>query len=93
VVADPGLFVEDYWSTLAMEDLRDCNLNPFEIPIFLVIVTVPATNPYEISANLLAPLVISPSTRVGRQVVLSHSGYASHYPIFETVQAALADTL
>ncbi len=89
VVADPELFVQDYWETIAIEDLRDCVLKPQEMPVFLVIVTVPADDPYEMSANLLAPLVLSPSTGVARQVVLSYSTYSSRYPVFEMVKTAL----
>lgn len=90
VVADPELFVQHYWETIAIEDLRECVIQPFEMPIFLVIVTVPANDPYSMTANLLAPLVFSASSKTARQVVLSYSTYSSRYPVFEMVKAAIA---
>ncbi len=89
LVADPEIFIENYWETVSVSDLSDCDLQPFEMPIFLVIITVPAEDPYTMTANLLAPLVLSPRTKTIKQVVLSNSNYSSQHPIFERVRAAL----
>ena len=89
VVADPDLFVKNYLENISVGDLRECHLKGDESPIFLVIVTVPADDPFGMTANLLAPIVLSPITKTIRQVVLSNSAYASHHPVFEKVRAAL----
>jgi len=89
VVADPNLFVENYLESIPMGDLNECGLKEYEVPVFLVIVTVPADDPFGMTANLLAPLVLSPLTKTIRQVVLSHSDYSSNHPVFERVRAAL----
>jgi len=47
----------------------------------MVLVTVPA-NPKEMTANLLAPLVVDPRTRVGRQIVLDAGRLSTRHPIF-----------
>ena len=88
VVADPDLFVKNYWENIPTGDLRECDLKENE-SLFLVIVTVPADDPFKMTANLLAPLFLSPLTKTIRQVVLSHSDYVSHYPVFEKVRSVL----
>lgn len=45
------------------------------------------TDPEEITANLLAPLVFNPQARVGRQVVLQDSDWPLRLPVFEAVRA------
>jgi flagellar assembly factor FliW len=89
VVADPDLFAENYWENIPIGDRHESDFKGYESPIFLVIVTVPAGDPFKMTANLLAPLVLSPITKTIRQVVLSHSDYVSCYPIFEKVRSAL----
>ncbi len=89
VVADPDLFIDNYWDTVGIEDLRDCNLNPYEIPIPLVIVTIPENDSYAMSVNLLAPIVICPIDKMARQVILSNSVYSFDCPVFERVRESL----
>ena len=36
-----------------------------------------------ITANLMGPLVIDPSSRQGRQVVLAESGYSTRHPVVQ----------
>jgi flagellar assembly factor FliW len=47
----------------------------------MVLVTVPG-NPKEMTANLLAPLVVDARTRVGRQIVLDAGRLSTRHPIF-----------
>lgn len=47
----------------------------------LVLVTVPA-NPKDMTANLLAPLVVDVRTRAGRQLVLDAGRLSTRHPIF-----------
>lgn len=43
-------------------------------------------NPTRTTANLLAPLLLNPSTRLGRQLVLSDSRYSTKHPIIASRQ-------
>jgi flagellar assembly factor FliW len=71
---DPFLFFPDYHVAIAAEDRRHLGLQDGQVPILLVLVTIPE-NPEEMTANLLGPLVINPDTHRGKQVVLHDSGY------------------
>jgi flagellar assembly factor FliW len=53
----------------------------------MVLVTVP-TNPKEMTANLLAPLVVDARTRVGRQIVLDAGRLSTRHPIFPPDETA-----
>jgi flagellar assembly factor FliW len=56
--------------------------------VMLAVLSLPRSNPLGGTANLLAPLVINPSTRMGRQVVLSDERYSIHTPLLREEEAA-----
>jgi len=49
--------------------------------VAMVLVTVP-TNPKDMTANLLAPLVVDVRTRAGRQLVLDAGRLSTRHPVF-----------
>ena len=86
VVVDPTIFVENYVETIPRKELIACDLQSFEGQVFLSIVTVPSADPLNSTVNLLAPLVIAPETRIGKQLVLSDSPYSAVHPICKRVK-------
>jgi len=56
--------------------------------VILAVLSLPRANPLSGTANLLAPLVINPATRMGRQVVLTDERYSIHTPLLREEEAA-----
>jgi flagellar assembly factor FliW len=74
VVCDPVTLFAGYREALPAYEGGEANLG------VLAIVTVPR-NPYEMTANLLAPLVVDCRSRVGRQIVLDTGRFSTRHPL------------
>ncbi len=81
-VIDPFLFFADYSVEIPDIDKEILGLNDTDSPVILSIVFVPE-DPSAMTANLLAPIVINPRNRVGRQVILQNTNYSVRQPILE----------
>ncbi|MBM4293826.1 MAG: flagellar assembly protein FliW [Deltaproteobacteria bacterium] len=81
VVTDPVNLVADFKLTPGNSDLPEWRgEDPKDIKV-LVILTIPPGCPRDLTANLMAPLVINLRTRRGRQVVVDKGGYSSKHPV------------
>lgn len=88
IVADPRQLVADYQVTLSEADIQALQLPAGQKQPVLdgeqasvyCILSVQA-EPFNVSANLLAPVIINWQTGLGRQVILSNSGYHPRFPI------------
>ncbi|MGB9712544.1 MAG: flagellar assembly protein FliW [Dissulfurimicrobium sp.] len=81
VVMSPQVFCSDYVFELPDSVQKELRLERAEQAFVMVIVTIPKGNPDEITANLLAPLVINMDERLACQVVLDPSMYPVRFPI------------
>ena len=90
-VVDPGVSFTcmdavcaklDYEVPLAPADAEVLALEAPEDALVLVIVSVPANDSRQTTANLAGPLVINLRTRTGRQVVLDSAVYPLKYKVF-----------
>lgn len=81
-VVDPKLFFPDYHVILPKPDQETLHLSNEEDARVLVIVTV-SSHPAEMTANLMAPVVINAKEGIGKQVVLSESGYSTRKPLLD----------
>ncbi|MBM4274135.1 MAG: flagellar assembly protein FliW [Deltaproteobacteria bacterium] len=81
VVTDPVHLVADFSLKPGAAGLKDWNLeDPRNIRV-LVILTIPPGRPRDMTANLMAPLVVNLRTHRGFQVVLDKPGYSSHHQV------------
>ncbi|MBV9880274.1 MAG: flagellar assembly protein FliW [Gemmatirosa sp.] len=71
LLADPFKFFAGYEIDVPDADLAALGVAPDTIPLVLVIVTLPAGRAESPTANLRAPLLVDPTRRVARQVVLA----------------------
>ncbi len=82
VLIDPLLFKPDYRVQISPEDGQGLGItnggNGIQV---LVIVNISVGDRGEIAANLLAPIVINPAKKLGKQVVLYQSQYPTRYPL------------
>jgi flagellar assembly factor FliW len=88
IVVDPRQIVPDYQISLAEADIQALQF-PAEHKTVLLdsvdesvycILSVQA-EPFNVTANLLGPIVINWQTGLGRQVILSNSGYDPRFPL------------
>jgi len=78
-IADPSDFFPDY-QVSPHEELEALGLEDAEDLVVLAIVTIPS-DPSEMSANLMAPLVVNARTRVARQIILDDGRYSTRHPL------------
>ena len=81
VVCDPALFKGDYRVAATREDLAALGLERVEDAAVCAILSVPA-DPWQMTANLLGPLVFNVGRKVGKQLVLSGPEYTARHPVF-----------
>lgn len=80
LVTDPALFFPEYKVNLTAAQVADIGLtDPAEAAV-MVVVTV-ADGGSRVTANLLGPVLVNAKTLVGKQVVLTGSGYKVDEPV------------
>ena len=81
VLTDPFLFAPNYHLDLSEEDCETLCINKeSKIKVFSI-VTVPG-NYKDMTINLLAPIVINASEKLGKQIILPDETLPVRYPIF-----------
>jgi flagellar assembly factor FliW len=90
VVTDPYLYVPDYKLKLSEEDKKRVQLQGDDTFLTRAIVTIPE-NYSEMTANLIAPLIINKDKGVAKQFVLTNMDYDTrHYLLPEEMRTAPA---
>ena len=93
VVTDPYLYLPDYKLKLSEEDKKHIELEEDDLFITRAIVTIPE-NYSEMTANLIAPVVINKDKGVAKQFVLTNMDYDTrHYLLPEEIRNAPATTV
>ncbi|MGH2356138.1 MAG: flagellar assembly protein FliW [Chloroflexota bacterium] len=80
VVVEPRLVVPDYEAGVSGDDAQQLELRDARDGDLWAIVTVDA-DPARSTVNLLAPVVVNPQQRLGRQIILDGSGYSLRHPV------------
>ncbi len=88
-VLDPFSFMVDYDPKISQEDIefiggKDKN----DIAIF-VVATIPKTGMKDMYANMLAPILINPETKLGIQIALDDKRYKLRQNVIESLQESL----
>ncbi|HKA24906.1 MAG TPA: flagellar assembly protein FliW [Candidatus Eisenbacteria bacterium] len=86
-VLDPHAFVPAYEPSLSEADRAGLGFDPGETPLFYAIATVEDAGK-SVTINLRAPLVVHPTRRIARQVVLADSRWEIQHPILERARRA-----
>ena len=82
LTTNPFLFFGDYSFELDDANLESLGIGGLEDMIVCSLLTVPASGIADMTANLLAPVVINKHTRVAKQVVLEGSQYTTRHRLF-----------
>lgn len=86
---EPFLFYPEYAFELSDHDCEDLGLRVPQNAIVRCLLTL-STSAEQITANLLAPLVLNRETCKGRQVILPDSNLSMRFPIFQTLHLPLS---
>jgi len=54
--------------------------------LVFAVITIPPNNARGMTANLLAPLVINPVTREGKQVIVLDEGFTTRHSVLEEIE-------
>ncbi len=81
LVTDPFPFFSDYEFKLEDEVVEELNLAENKLPQIINMVTIPEKLE-DMTANLLAPIVINRRTRQGKQVILEKTSYGTKHKVF-----------
>lgn len=88
VIVDPILFFPNYKLEVHEKELEELNFQQMKELITYVIITVPP-DPSQMSADLLGPLVINPTKRIAKQVVMPNSPYTTKHYILDELKKQL----
>jgi flagellar assembly factor FliW len=80
IVTDPFLFVPEYKMVLSDSEMNQLEIESMESVAVRVIVTIPKVHS-EMTANLVAPLVINQKNRLAKQVVLTSAEYDTKHSL------------
>ena len=83
LVTDPFLFVPEYKMVLSDSEMDQLKLESMESVAVRVIVTIPKVHS-EMTANLVAPLVINQKNRLAKQVVLTSAEYDTKHSLISS---------
>lgn len=80
LIVDPRIVDPAYQCDLSADDLAVLGLDGGQDADVWAIITV-HPDPGQATANLLAPVVVNATNRIGRQVILGESGYSLRHPL------------
>ena len=80
IVTDPFLFVPEYKMVLSDGEQTQLEIESMESVVVRVIVTIPKVHT-EMTANLVAPIVINQKKSLAKQVVLTNAEYDTKYSL------------
>ncbi|GAB4348966.1 MAG: hypothetical protein Kow0099_31810 [Candidatus Abyssubacteria bacterium] len=80
ILIDPALIFPDYEVSVTAEELADIELQSERDASVYGVVTVP-DDPREMTVNLMGPIVVNPSARRAKQLVLADPRYSARHKI------------
>lgn len=83
LMTDPFLFFNDYEFEIDQENMNNLEVKDEKDIAVYTMVTVPVGKVKEMTANLVAPIVININNKAGKQIVLEKSKYTTKHRLFE----------
>ena len=80
IVTDPFLFIPEYKMVLSDSEQSQLGIESMESVVVRVIVTIPKVHT-EMTANLVAPIVINQKKSLAKQVVLTNAEYDTKHSL------------
>ncbi len=85
IVVNPRLIKRDYDPPVYESDLEFLDIRDRDDIALLAIVTI-RSNPFRVTANLRAPLLINAANRMGNQIVLEEPAYPVQFDVLDNRQ-------
>lgn len=82
LVVEPAAYVPDYQPELSQGSFEQLGLSEDAPKIVFTTAAIPQGKPYEMTINLMAPIVVNPLTNKASQVVLEDAAYTMKHPVF-----------
>ncbi len=82
VVISPTLLQKKYDPTIPKQAINELGIQSAQEIDMLLLLTIPAGNPQEMTANQLGPLIINTTKRLAKQIVLDPKKYNACMPLF-----------
>lgn len=79
-IINPLLFASDYAPKIVKEQIEDLAIAKPEELLLYVIVTI-RENPLESTANLIGPILINRTKKLGKQIIIDDDRYTTQEPI------------
>jgi flagellar assembly factor FliW len=79
-IINPLLFRPDYAPAMAKEQLENLAIEKPEDVLLYSIVTI-GNNPMNSTANLVGPVVINKTKRIGKQIIIEDERYSTQEPV------------
>jgi flagellar assembly factor FliW len=90
VVIDPLLVEPGYGAFIPRAELESLQLKGAKEAVILSLVTIDRAD-REVTTNLLAPLVVNPVTRQGKQLILVDTNFSTKHGLVNTAQRQQAN--
>lgn len=84
VVMQPAALIPGYQPAIPASVRDELRWSPGDEVEVLVILTIPHGRPHEMTANLLGPIILNVTARMGKQIVLDPAKYDSRCPVFQS---------
>lgn len=84
LVINPSSIVENYEVRLSPEVAGSLFLSEETLKMVLAVVNVPRGRSKDATVNLLAPIVVNPERRVGKQIILEDTDWKIRHRIYGT---------
>jgi flagellar assembly factor FliW len=81
-IINPMIFQPDYSPNIIKEQLEDLAIEKPEDILLFAIVTI-RENPEESTANLIGPVIINKTKRIGKQIIIEDDKYTTKESILE----------
>jgi flagellar assembly factor FliW len=91
IVINPQLIKSDYEPEINDIDAAELHLEKSADAMLLTMVTV-RVNPFSVTVNLRAPIIVNKTLRIARQIVLENENYPIRYRLSEKDQSASGNT-
>lgn len=82
-VTTPDAVRSDYNAQIPREALEPLGEVSESDAAILIVVTIPPDKPWEMTANLKAPIVVNRASRLAIQVIALNDGYDFRYPVLD----------
>ncbi|HNO26626.1 MAG TPA: flagellar assembly protein FliW, partial [Leptospiraceae bacterium] len=87
VLIQPHIFLTDYKPLIPPTELKTIGLNSVENAVLFLIVTIPASDPKKMTANLQGPILIHPDTRIAKQFISRDENHPLRRLILDTEES------